>query len=168
MPQKKYSGLQTLEKLLGGIRRRHSSNAFTYTVRSSAQLYNKWRSTIWMKVIRKQSIAIDVYHMRTCHLYKHPNIFYGAERSAQSITYHNLATPVEHPSLAGLTHSVLHWSFEVSSCQMSTMGVFNRSSFLRTSLFMVRTPESASWKNRGDFNSPQRKNGKSLNTNFWK
>ena len=65
-----------------------------------------------------------------------------------SFSYHNRATPVEHPSLAGLTHNVLHWSFEVSSFQMEKTGILIRSSFLRTSLLIVRTPESESWNNR--------------------
>lgn len=55
-------------------------------------------------------------------------------------TYHNLATPVEQPSLAGLTQTVSEPSFDVKSCHVSSGGIFSSSSFLLTSLLIVRTP----------------------------
>lgn len=54
--------------------------------------------------------------------------------------YHNLATPVEHPSLAGLTHNVSQRSFVVKSCQISGTDLLSRSSFLHNSLLIVCTP----------------------------
>jgi len=60
------------------------------------------------------------------------------------VTNHSLATPVEQPSLAGLTHNVLERSFVIKSCQSPVTGNFSSSSFLFTTLFIVKTPESAS------------------------
>jgi hypothetical protein len=51
--------------------------------------------------------------------------------------HHNLATPVEHPSRAGFTHTVTVCSFVFSSFQISTGDVCSSSSDARTSFGMV-------------------------------
>lgn len=96
----------TFDKLLEGILTRQSSNAFTYTARSSAQLHEE---IIQMKVNTKLSFEYNLtYTITRCFpIFQMVNqIFRTSEQQTICyIFYHSLATPVEQPSLAGLTHN---------------------------------------------------------------
>ena len=87
-----------------------------------------------------------------------PKKLSGNDKRILNTSYHNLATPVEHPSFAGLTHSVRHWSFLINSSQTFGKVSCIISSVLFTSLLMVWIPNSESYWLQETHNNNNNKN----------